>query len=63
MAKKPAGVQEKQWFEKDPQVYNTDEEKNDRLSDLLLGKWNQLAIVSIRRIEIAAEGWEATYRP
>lgn len=61
MAKAPQ-LSEKQWFEADPQVYTTTQEKNDRLSDLLTQTWNNLNIVSIRRIDIAAQGWEATYR-
>ncbi len=59
---RPAKVQEQQWFEADPSELTTSEEKNDRLSDLLLRKWNSLGIVTIRRIEIGAKGWEATYR-
>ena len=65
MAKKPpapTGVEDKQWFEPDPEPYDTAEDKNDRLADLLTKKWNSLNIVSIRRIEIALQGWEATYR-
>lgn len=62
MAKKPT-VQDKQWFEKDPKELSTPQEKNDRLADLLEGKWNPLQIVSIRRLEIGVQGWEATYRP
>jgi hypothetical protein len=54
---------DKTWFEPDPEPYSTPQEKNDRLADLLKRKWNDLLIVSIRRLEIGVQGWEATYRP
>jgi len=58
----PSQVEEKTWFEKDPSPLATPQEKNDRLADLLTGPWNDLGIVSIRRLEIGKPGWEATYR-
>jgi hypothetical protein len=55
-------LDQRTWFEEDDAA--TPQDRNDRLSDLLLARWNPLAIVSIRRIEIGSErGWEATYRP
>jgi hypothetical protein len=54
-------LDQRTWFEEDDAA--TPQDRNDRLSDLLLARWNPLAIVSIRRIEIGSErGWEATYR-
>lgn len=55
-------IEEKTWFMRDPGSLSTPKEKNDRLADLLVGAWNKLDIVSIRRIEIGSQGWEATYR-
>jgi hypothetical protein len=56
-------LQEKTTFKVDPEELETDEEKNERLSDLLLGPWLGLAIVVIQRIEIGSQkGWKATYR-
>ncbi len=41
----------------------TDAAKNDALSALLAGAWNDLAIVSIKRIEKENQkGWQVTYR-
>lgn len=55
-------VIEKAWFQPDPAPLTTPGDKNDRLSDLLTTVWNPLEIVSVRRIEIGGQGWEATYR-
>ena len=62
MAKKPPQVKEDTWFEEDPEDFTTAGEKNDFLADLLANQWHDLEIVSIRRLEIAVRGWEATYR-
>ncbi len=63
MAKKPPQVNEKTWFEEDPEPYGTPQKKNARLAELLVNDWASLEIVSIRRLEIGVQGWEATYRP
>jgi hypothetical protein len=56
-------LQEKKWFVEDPEGVSTDDEKNSQLAKLLDGLWNNLASVSIRRIEIGSTpGWELTYR-
>lgn len=60
--KAPRQVNEETWFEPDPKPLTTAQQKNDRLADLLQGRWNPLAIVEIRRIEIGKPGWEATHR-
>lgn len=63
MPKKPPQVNEKTWFEEDPEPNATPQKKNARLADLLISTWSSLEIVSIRRLEIGVQGWEATYRP
>ena len=41
---------------------STNEGKNNKLSALLAGAWNDLAIVRIERIEAGSQsGWQATY--
>jgi len=55
-------VKQRAWYEPDPEPYTDASQKNDRLSDLLAQAWNMLDIVSVRRIEIGGQGWEATYR-
>ena len=56
-------LKEETWFIKDSSDIQSNEEKNSRLSDLLEGEWNDLAIVRIERIEIGtAKGWKITYR-
>lgn len=62
LAEPSASLVEKKWFMADPEPLPDPIDKNDRLSDLLTTTWNDLNIVSIRRIEIGASGWEATYR-
>jgi hypothetical protein len=62
MAKKPPAVTEKKWFVEDPEPLETAQDKNDQLSQLLTGIWNDLEILFIRRIEIGTPGWESTYR-
>lgn len=57
-----ATVKELTWFQPDPAPLTTPGDKNDRLSDLLTTVWNPLEVVSVRRIEIGGQGWEATYR-
>jgi hypothetical protein len=63
MAPKATAVQEKQWFVEDPKPLDDNADKNAQLSALLDGGWSDLAIVSIRRIEIGSSpGWEVTHR-
>jgi hypothetical protein len=61
--KATAGVQEKQWFIEDPKPLDDNSDKNAQLGELLDGPWSDLAVVSIRRIEIGSSpGWEVTHR-
>lgn len=57
---KPA-LKEKVSFQADK--HEAPDDKNQRLANLLLGMWIDLAIVLIERIEIGTQkGWRATYR-
>jgi hypothetical protein len=61
--KATAALQEKQWFVKDPRPLDDDVDKNAQLGELLETAWSDLAVVSIRRIEIGSSpGWEVTHR-
>ena len=45
-----------------PDSESTNAGKNNKLAALLAGPWNDLAIVSIARIEDGSmNGWQATY--
>ncbi len=54
-------LKEKKIFKSDDEA--TPDGKNSRLAELLNGLWNDLQIVSIKRIEIGSQkGWLMTYR-
>src|SRR5690606_21899312 len=55
-------VKQRAWHEPGPEPYTDASQKNGRLSGLLAQAWNMLDIVSVRRMEIGGQGWEATYR-
>jgi hypothetical protein len=56
----PAALAEETWFIHDDATTNPD--KNMTLAGHLSGPWNDLAIVTIERIEIGETGWLARYR-